>query len=213
ESFIPIARVVNDPSGIFVRTESPIESIEELFERAQKHPNQISCSGTTIWGTHNIHCILLEQVCDVKLNFVPFDGVSESRNNLLGGHIDVAAGGTSNFMSLLEAGKVRALVIANESRLKELPNVPTYQELGYNLVIGSDRGFAAPKGTPVEYIKILSQTIEEVLQDSTFLKAADKMLLTPIMAYLDYEEFSKYLLKLREDVSKIVIRQRQKSSK
>jgi len=213
ESFIPIARIVNDPSGIFVRTESPIQSIEDLFERAKKHPNRISCSGTSIWGTHNIHCILLDQKCGVKLNFIPFDGVSEARNNLLGGHIDVAAGGISNFMSLLNAGKVRALVVAGRSRLKELPMVPTYHELGYDLVIGSDRGFAAPEGTPIEYVKILSETIEQVLQDSTFMKAADKMLLTPILAYLDYNEFNEYLLKLRNDVKEIVDWKRQESNK
>jgi tripartite-type tricarboxylate transporter receptor subunit TctC len=212
ESFIPIARIVNDPSGIFVRTESPIESIEDLFDRARKHPNMISCSGTTIWGTHNIHCILLEQICGIKLNFVPFDGVSESRNNLLGGHVDVAAGGTSNFISLLEAGKVRALVIASENRLKHLPTVPTYHELGFDLVIGSDRGFAAPKGTPSEYIRVLSAAIEEVLQDPTFLLIAERMSLAPILSFLDYKEFVEYLFDLREDVSKIVSRQVHKSS-
>ncbi len=213
ESFIPIARIVNDPSGLFVRTESPVQSIEDLFEQAKEQPDMISCGGSMVWGTHHVHCILLDQISGVKLNYIPFDGVSETRNNLLGGHIDLSAGGTSEFMSLIDAGKVRALVIASESRLKELPDVPTYRELGYDLVIGSDRGFAAPKGTPIEYIKILSQTIAEVIQDSTFLQAADKMLLTPILAYLDYEEFREYLLKLKEDVSKIVIRQRQKSIK
>lgn len=204
ESFVPIARVVSDPSVIFVRADSPIKNIEMLMEMARAEPGMISCGGSMVWGTHHVHCIMLKEICGFKLNFIPFDGLAESRNNLLGGHIDVAIGGTSEYLSLIESGKVRALVVASEERLAHLPSVPTYTELGYNLKIGSDRGFAAPANTPETYVKLLSETIREVINDPKFLDLAEKMKFKEVLAYLDSKDFDKYLLNLHNELNNFI---------
>jgi len=200
DSFIPIARIVSDPSAIFVRTDSPIQTIEMLIEEARKKPDMISCGGSMIWGTSYIHYLMLEQFSDTKLNFIPFDGTAEARSNLLGGHVDVAIGGTTGFLSLIESGKVRALAVASEERLKFLPQVPTFVEKGFNVIIGSDRGLAAPANTPVEFIKLLSETINKVLSDPAFLDNAEKMKFKNVIDYLNSDDFKVYLLQLHDEL-------------
>ena len=211
ESFIPIARVVHDPAGLFVRTESPLKSFEDLRAKARLNPKTISCGGSSIWGTHHVHSMMLAQRCEIQLNYIPFDGGSEVRNNLLGGHIEVAAGGVSEFLSLIRAGKVRPLVIAAKSKLDELPDVPTYHDFGYDLIMGSDRGFAAPAGTPAEYVEILSQAIQATVEDSTFLVSAEKISLAPILAYKNAVDFKQYLHDLKMNIRELVILMQEKT--
>jgi tripartite-type tricarboxylate transporter receptor subunit TctC len=194
DSFVPICRIASEPSVIFVRADSPIKSFEDLMERAKASPGTISCGGTMIWGTNHIHYILLERICGIKLNYIPFDGVAESRNYLLGGHIEMAFGGSVEYLPLLQSGKVRAIIMAAEERMKLMPEVPIYKDYGYDLVIGSDKGLAAPGGTPAEYVQILSEAIHKILSDKDFLKEADRIMLTPVLDYLNPEDFREYLL-------------------
>lgn len=204
ESFVPIARIAHDPSAIFVRSDSPIMTIEDLFQEARDHPGQISCGGSMIWGTHHIHSILLKKLCSVDLNFIPFDGLAESRNNLLGGHIDVAIGGTMEYVPLLQSGDVRALAVASQRRQPHMASVPTYKEKGYPIIIGSDRGLAAPMGTPKEIIELLSSVIHEVLANHQFISRSKEMNLYDITAYLDNKEFAKYLSDLKKELLDVI---------
>jgi tripartite-type tricarboxylate transporter receptor subunit TctC len=204
ESFIPIARIVMDPSGLFVKYDSPFNTFDEVLNYAKENPDMLSCGGSSLWGAHHVHCVMLKQTCGVVLNYIPFDGGAESRNNLLGGHIDVAAGGISEFESLILSGKVRALVIASSNRVNNFPEVPTYKELGYNLIIGSDRGFAVPAGTPVEYVKLLSETIKKTLKNPDFLKNAQKIRIASTLDYLNSENFYKYLLDMSYIMNELI---------
>jgi tripartite-type tricarboxylate transporter receptor subunit TctC len=206
DSFIPICRIASDPSVLFVRADSPIKSFEDLMKKAKSNPGTISCGGTMIWGTNHIHYILLDRICGIKLNYIPFDGVSECRNYLLGGHIEMAIGGSVEFLPLLQAGKVRAIVVAGEKRMKEMPDVPVYSEFGYDLVVSSDKGLAAPKNTPPEYIQRLSDAVFEAMNDPEFLKESDRIMLTPVIDFLNPFEFRKYLLNQVETYEKIILK-------
>ena len=204
ESFIPIAQVVMDPSGLFVRQKSRFKTLEDLLEYAKEHPCMVNCGGSSLWGAHHVHCKLLERTSGAKLNYIPFDGAAEARNNLLGGHIDVAAGGISEYKSLIDAGKVRALVAASEKHMADFPDVPTYKEFGYDLVVGANRGFAVPAGTPPERVEILSRTISEVIKDPAFLKDAEKLGMKSTLAYLGTDEFKAELLELSKTMKELV---------
>ncbi|MCF6269788.1 MAG: tripartite tricarboxylate transporter substrate binding protein [Melioribacteraceae bacterium] len=204
EDFIPIARVVMDPSALFVLASDSISSFKELLEIAKDREKKINCAGTAYWGSDYVHLKRLENLSDVEFNYIPFDGVSEVRNMLLGGHVRIASGGLANFRSLIDAGKVKPLVVASEKRLHLFPDVPTYSELGYPLVTGSSRGFAFPKDTPKEYVDLLSNTILEVLKDPAFLVQAKKMGFKEFIAPLNSAEFKKLLLELRDVMSELV---------
>lgn len=200
DSFAPIARIVLDPSGSVVLSDSPFQTLEDLIKAAKENPGKINWGGTMLWGTHHVHAALFEKAADIKLNYIPFDGQAESSVAILGGHIDVAASGMTEWLSLIEEGKLRALAVAGPERLKWLPDVPTYKELGYDIEVGSNRGLAAPAGTPKELIEILSNTAREVLQDPEFLEKAEKVGIAPTLSYLDGEDFRAYLLTLQSDI-------------
>ncbi len=194
DSFTPIARVVLDPSGAFVLPTSPYKTLADLVAAAKKNPGKINWGGTFLWGAHHVHLLMLQKAAGIKLTYVPFDGVAESRTSLLGGHVDVGSSGASEYAELVKQGKLRGLAIAAPKRMANLPDVPTYKELGYKLQIGSDRGFIAPAGTPKECIQILSKGIGNVLADPEFLAEAKKVGIAPTLFYLNAEEFKEDLL-------------------
>jgi tripartite-type tricarboxylate transporter receptor subunit TctC len=204
DNFAPIARVVMDASGIFVPVDSPLKSLDDLILAAKKDPGALSWGGTMLWGAHHIHLALLEKAAGIKLTYVPFDGASESRAALLGGHLDVVAGGGSEFASQVKEGKLRGLALGGPKRSTLLPDVPTYKELGYDVEIGSNRGFAAPAGTPQEYIDILSKAFKEVMEDPVFLADAEKIGIAPTLNYMNAEDFRSYLLNLQENMREML---------
>lgn len=204
DSFAPIARIVLDPSGCVVPANSPYQTLEDLIKAAKENPGKINWAGTMLWGTHHVHAALLEKAAGVKFNYIPYDGVAETIVAILGRHVDVAASGMTEWAPLIKEGKLRSLAFAGPSRLEWLPEVPTYKELGYDFGVGSNRGLAAPAGTPKEIIEILSNTVKEVLQDPEFLKDAEKIGIVPILSYLDGEAFRDYLLTLQDSMREIL---------
>ena len=70
----------------------------------------------------------------------------------------------------LKAGKLRALALMADKRTPYLPDVPTFKELGYDLVSGAYRGIAVPKSTPKEIQAKLSNMIKEINADPEFRK-------------------------------------------
>lgn len=200
DSFDPIARIVLDASLCVVPAKSPYETLDDLIQAAKENPGKINWGGTMLYGTHHIHAFLLEREAGIKLNYIPYDGFAELLPDVLGGRLDVAASGLSELLPYIKEGKLRALAWADSERSKRLPDVPTYSELDYEVLVGSNRGLAAPAGIPEEYRNILSNAVKEVLEDPEFLKDADKINIVPILNFLDGEAFKEYLLTLQDNM-------------
>ena len=93
-------------------------------------------------------------------------------------------------------GQLRALVQFSAKRSSALPQVPTAAELGVNVVMSSERGFAAPKGVPAEIILKLDQAIAESLKDPAFIANASSD--APVLAYLPGNQWTTSLQQNRK---------------
>jgi tripartite-type tricarboxylate transporter receptor subunit TctC len=107
------------------------------------------------------------------MNEIPYNGTTQSKTALFGGHIDFAAITVSE---LREPGKeaVPLKVIAQmaDRRSPALPGVPTAVEQGFNDVMPAERGFAVPKGTPPSVGVRLQAAIEATMKDPEYLQRA-----------------------------------------
>ena len=93
--------------------------------------------------------------------------------------------------------------MALEQRDPAIPDVPTFKELGYNIVsVGSVKGVAAPKGTPPEVIAYLSDRFKKVCDDPEFVKEM-KNIGQPVM-YLGPEDFAKFMKQGYEEFGKLI---------
>jgi len=155
--FTPIASLFNDYVVFAVNANSSIKDGKDLIERLKKDPQSVSIGFATALGSHNhIAAGLLMKAIGGSardLKAVAYKGSSEAITNLLGGHIDLVTTAGGNAAGHVAAGRMRVVGVAAPRRFGDaLAEVPTWNELGINLVYGGFRGIVAPKGLSAEQV-------------------------------------------------------------
>ena len=157
----------------------------------RRRPNEIKYSSSGVYGTMHVAMEMFAHAAGIKLRHIPTGGGGPALTSLLGGHVDALSGGPNVSIPHIKAGTLRVLAGWGDKRLKSLPDVPTFKELGYKDVefyIWS--GFFAPAATPLAAIKVLREATAKSVQAPDFKSAMEKME-TPIY-YLDAPEFQKF---------------------
>jgi tripartite-type tricarboxylate transporter receptor subunit TctC len=132
----------------------------------------------------------------VQWTQVPFKGEAEVAAALLGNHVEVAASGTGLF-PLVQAGKVRMLVVWTEQRAVQFPDVPTLMDSGQNLVSASPYGLAGPKGMDPKVVQVLHDAFHKALMDPAHLKVLNDIS-QPVM-YKNSADYTAYAMRLIEE--------------
>jgi putative tricarboxylic transport membrane protein len=168
KDFEPIIMWGFDAKTIAVSTKSPYNTIDDLVKAARDKPGKLKI-GTFGTGTDD-HIVgyLLGKVAGVKLGFVPFEGGGEQVAALLGGHIDAQVSEVQEVKAQIEAGRIRIIAAATEQRLKDLADVPTLREKGWNVVVPKFRGLVVKKGTPHEIVSYLISRSLKAIQTPIF---------------------------------------------
>lgn len=163
-------------------------NLEEFIAYAQANPKKINvgCSGTG--NSAYLTPYLLGEAAGVELNIVAYDGASEAKSDLLGGHIEAISISYSEALPMVQNDQVIIIGVASAERFDKMPDVPTFLEHGYDVQMFTSRGYAMKAGTDPEAVKYWSDVIGKVCADSDFLAEAESMGF-PI-AYMDYEAFT-----------------------
>jgi tripartite-type tricarboxylate transporter receptor subunit TctC len=161
------------PDLLVVRQDSPYKTLKDFVEYAKKNPPGVVTVGGSGSSTANdLGTTMLNKAAGIKLTYIPFGGTGSAVPALLGGHVTALM--TYSTMGIQYAGKFRPLAIASEERMAVLKDVPTFKELGYNIVEGAYRGVAAPPGTPDEIVKYLANVFDKVMKDPEVQKKMDQ---------------------------------------
>ncbi len=164
----PLAFVGNEPVGLAVRSDSPYKSLREFADQLKKDPQSLAISvGSTRGAINHFTMSLLAKSAGIdpnKLKILVFGGGAESVVNLLGGHIDAMSQAINNAIPHHQAGKMRVLALSTAKRSPNLPDVPTFREQGYDVVIEGWTAFVGPKGlTPAQvayWEDLFSRTVQ-----------------------------------------------------
>jgi tripartite-type tricarboxylate transporter receptor subunit TctC len=154
------------PDAIVVRNESPFKTYQDLVAAAKAKPGTLNFAGSGSNSANHAAHARFNQLAGVKTTYVAYKGTGDLISSLLGGHVDGAMSYSS--LALAQKGKVRLLAVATPQRLPYFPDVPTFRELGADWVDGAYRGIAAPKSTPEDVRKRLSDIVAEINQDAEF---------------------------------------------
>lgn len=186
----PICLAVCDPRLFAVRADDTrIKDAKEFIEFARKNPGKLTI-GTSGAGTSgHLSILALNKAAKIEAKPVHFGGAGESKAAFLGGHIVAVAQTHGEVFIMVREKKAKVMVIAMEERLKEMPDVPTFKEAGINLVISSNRGFAAPKGTPKEIINKWAEAFRKASAEPEYLKEMENLGLP--VKFLGPEEYAK----------------------
>jgi tripartite-type tricarboxylate transporter receptor subunit TctC len=174
KDFTYIIHVTGYTFGVVVRADAPWKTFNELIEYARANPGKLNY-GTPGAGT-SLH-ITMEQIAKmkgVKWTQVPFKGVADSMNALLGGHIHVTSDSTG-WAGAVNAGAARLLVTWGAERTKNWPDVPILKEVGIDLISNSPFGIGGPKGMDPAVVKILHDAFKKGMEEQSYKDAMVKL--------------------------------------
>ena len=146
EDFVILGTYSKIPLWLAVKKDARWNTLKEFVEEAKKNPGKFSLSTFGKLTAVDFVLELLNKHAGIKLVNVPYKSSGEALTALLGGHAEGAM--VSGASGHLESGSVRILAVADERRLEGLPDVPTFKDFGYPIVVTSHYSFCFPKGTP-----------------------------------------------------------------
>jgi tripartite-type tricarboxylate transporter receptor subunit TctC len=192
--FAGIANVVTDPGIFCVRADSPIKTLDEFIAAAKANPGNLSISHEGAGAGDHLGVTEFMKQAGVELNPVPFEGDAPAKAAILGGHIDALAVNVSEVAEMINTGQLRGLAVQSGKRSAELPDIPTFAELGFPTVMQgtASRGFAAPKDIPADALETLVNAMRKIVANPEY-QAELKKLNMPI-DFVPGQEFTNLLL-------------------
>ena len=176
---------------VAVRKDLPVSTLPEFIALARKQPGKFSFGSAGPGSITQLYGEFLKQGTGIDILHVPFKGSADALNALLGGQIDLIIDPVGVAQS--RAGAIKAIAIAGDRRLAELPAVPTAAEGGVSLDLPSWFGLFAPKGTPPAVVGKISGEVAKVLREPEIEQKMLRLGLFP--AYEDPAAFAKQLRK------------------
>ncbi|HVP08266.1 MAG TPA: tripartite tricarboxylate transporter substrate binding protein [Burkholderiales bacterium] len=167
--------------AIEARADAPYKTWPELVEYARKHPGKLSAGGPAPGGMMELTVIETAKSAGIDVTYIPFKGGGPSGQALLGGHIDYRVAQASEVYPNVRAGKTHALGVGYPTRMAEMPEVPTFKELGMNFevpVFGFD--LWAPPGTPPAIANQITKALEQAVKDPDYIKASKTLVYDPV---------------------------------
>jgi tripartite-type tricarboxylate transporter receptor subunit TctC len=182
------------PDALVVHKDSEFKTLQDLIDHAKANPGAVTLSGSGKATSNHIAQVLFDRMAGIKTTYVPFKGTGAAVTALLGQQVVAEWGYTS--VGASHKDQVRMLAVAMDERHPLFPDVPTFKELGFELLSGAYRGIGVPSSTPEALRKQISDMIDQVNQDAEFRKRLEN----DGMAMLDvgYEEMPAFMAKMKE---------------
>ena len=201
ESLVPVARLNSAPGMIFVNSDRPWKTVEEMLDYGRKNPGKLKFATSGNWGATMTMGALVMIDQEVDVNYIPYKGGGPAIQAVLAGDADFSVNFPGPLLPLQESGKIRILSFSGTERHKDLPDVPTTEELG---IPGSymERIILAPRAVPEDRLKTLRDAFTKLYGDKTFNKMMARIgETTDGMSGPDYD---KLRLQQKEDYQELV---------
>ena len=136
------------------------------IEYAKANPGQIKAANTGTLGADFMTTLLIENATGMQFTQIPFTGGAEALQGTLAGTTDVMV--ASSLFAVAQQGSMRTLGIAAPERDPNIPDVPTFRELGYDVVSERFRVLGGPPNLPEEIVDYWADVCEQVASNEDF---------------------------------------------
>lgn len=154
------------PDALVVSADSPYQTLSDLIGDAKANPAQVTVSGSGKASANHLAQIKFDKMAGIMTTYVPFKGTGASVTALLGNQVKAQWGYTT--VGAAQGDAVRLLAVAMKERHPLFPDVPTFRELGFDMVGGAYRGVALPNTASPETTKLWSDMIAGINADPAF---------------------------------------------
>jgi tripartite-type tricarboxylate transporter receptor subunit TctC len=165
-----VCKTVNFPVGIFVRADAPWKTLKEFVTYSKANPEKVRAA---VGGPTGAPALMLEafkiQAGGLHIINIPSKGGASMATALLGGHVEICADPVASEVSLLKAGRVRALAVSD--KVPGFPQLLTFEEAGIpGVTVSSWAGVIAPKGLPKPILDTLASVFESAARNPALIE-------------------------------------------
>jgi tripartite-type tricarboxylate transporter receptor subunit TctC len=172
----PVVLLPSNPMIIVSKNAVPAKSLAELLAWLKARPTPATAGTAGVGSGSHIGALYFESVTGIKLQYVPYRGTGPAMTDLVAGQIDLIVDQTSNSISQVRAGSIRAYAITDSKRVESAPDIPTTDEAGlpgFQMRLWS--GLWVPKATPKDIVARLNAAAVDALNDPAVRKQLENL--------------------------------------
>jgi putative tricarboxylic transport membrane protein len=196
DQFTLLAMMALDPQAVIVAADSPYRTFKDLIDAAKREPNSLVASIGSPASAGRMLLWSIEQETGTRFKVVSMRGGADAIISVMGGHTHFSTENISEGMAALEAKKLRVLAVSTLQRMAVVPDTPTLKELGYNIHVGSARGFAMSAGVPKEAAAHMESILERVYHSTSWKAHAQASYYENV--WMGSAEFTQYFNQRQE---------------
>lgn len=180
KDFVPVAHVANFQVGLGVAASVPARTLAEYVAWVKSDPTKNGFYASAAAGSiPHFFGVMFGRAAGIELTHVPYKGTAPAMQALAGGEVSAVSTVVADIKPLVAGGKARLLAVAGEQRDPAFPEVPTFRQLGHDLVAQPWYALFAPAGTPQAAVDRLAKAAAAAVQDPALNKRLVEMGLEP----------------------------------
>jgi tripartite-type tricarboxylate transporter receptor subunit TctC len=169
--FTPIINIAATPNLIAVHPSFPAKDYKTFLEVLKKNPGRYSYASSGTGGIGHLQMELYKSLSGTFVTHIPYRGAGPALNDTVAGQVPMIFDNIPSALPFIKDGRLIAIVVAAPQRLKELPNVPTFKEVGLEPVNRmAYYGILGPKGLPKEVVDKVHAATKKSLDDPAVRK-------------------------------------------
>jgi tripartite-type tricarboxylate transporter receptor subunit TctC len=176
KNFAPAVLVATGQDVLMVAPNSPFHTIKDIVDYAKAHPGEVTYASLGVGSSGHLATTLLSEVTGITLQHVPYNSFGQAVTDVGAGRVSIWISTLGGSIGQIEAGKLRAIAVSGPARSAQLPDVPTFDELG--VAYGNDTSWYAlfaPAGTPQPVIAKINADANRVIADTDMKERATKL--------------------------------------
>lgn len=169
--FTPVINIAATPNVIAVHPSFPAKDYKAFIAELKKNPGKYSYSSSGTGGIGHLQMELFKSMSGTFVTHIPYRGAGPALNDTVAGQVPMIFDNLPSALPFIKEGRLIPIVVAAPQRLKDLPNVPTFKEVGLEPVNRlAYYGILGPKGMPKEIVTKLHDATMKSLSDPAVRK-------------------------------------------
>ena len=169
--FVPVINIAATPNIIAVHPSFPVKTYKEFADLLKKQPGKLSYASSGTGGIGHLQMELYKSLTGTFVTHIAYRGAGPALNDVVAGQVPIIFDNVPSSLPFIKSGKLVPIVVAAPQRLKDLPDTPTFKEVGLEPVNRmAYYGILAPKGTPKDIEDKLNAATRKALEDPAVRK-------------------------------------------